>query len=105
MFAEAKRYCIHDHVVVEDGPWHDLRSCWFNSLYFRVVPSHAGMILKDGTFRVFDADVMSDDDYDDETVDKDLFRQLGKVPVEALIQSDYLGKTKGFERFRVLWKP
>ena len=26
MFAEAKRYCIHDHVVVEDGPWHDLRS-------------------------------------------------------------------------------
>ncbi len=41
MFAEAKRYCIHDHVVVEDGPWHDLKSCWFNSLYFRVVPSHA----------------------------------------------------------------
>src|SRR4051794_13258112 len=29
-FAEAKRYCIHDHVVVEDGPWHDRRSCWFN---------------------------------------------------------------------------
>ena len=24
-FAEAKRYCIHDHVVVEDGPWHDPR--------------------------------------------------------------------------------
>ncbi len=41
MFAEAKRYCVHDHVVVEDGPWHDLGSCWFNSLYFRVVPSHA----------------------------------------------------------------
>ena len=40
-FAEAKRYCIHDHVVVEDGPWHDLRSCWFNVLYARVVPSHA----------------------------------------------------------------
>ncbi|MDH3513712.1 MAG: lytic transglycosylase domain-containing protein, partial [Gammaproteobacteria bacterium] len=40
-FAEARRYCIHDHVVVEDGPWHDLRSCWFNSLYTRVVPSHA----------------------------------------------------------------
>jgi hypothetical protein len=40
-FAEAKRYCIHDHVVVEDGPWHALRSCWFNSLYTRVVPSHA----------------------------------------------------------------
>ncbi len=40
-FAEARRYCIHDHVVVEDGPWDDWRSCWFNSLYVRVVPSHA----------------------------------------------------------------
>jgi hypothetical protein len=40
-FAEARRYCIHDHVVVEDGPWHALRSCWFNGLYTRVVPSHA----------------------------------------------------------------
>jgi len=40
-FREARRYCIHDHVVVEDGPWHDLRSCWFNSVYTRVVPSHA----------------------------------------------------------------
>jgi len=40
-FAEAKRYCIHDHVVVEDGPWNELGSCWFNSLYSRVVPTHA----------------------------------------------------------------
>ena len=40
-FAEARRYCIHDHVVVEDGPWNDFRSCWFNSLYTRVIPSHA----------------------------------------------------------------
>jgi len=40
-FREAKRYCIHGHVVVEDGPWHDWRSCWFNGLYTRVVPSHA----------------------------------------------------------------
>jgi len=40
-FRVAKRYCIHDHVVVADGPWHDGRSCWFNSLYTRVVPSHA----------------------------------------------------------------
>jgi hypothetical protein len=40
-FREAKRYCIHAHVVVEDGPWHDVHSCWFNSLYTRVVPSHA----------------------------------------------------------------
>lgn len=40
-FAEARRYCIHDHTVVEDGPWNELRSCWFNSLYTRVVPTHA----------------------------------------------------------------
>ena len=40
-FAEARRYCIHDNVVVEDGPWHDLNSCWFNALYTRVVPGHA----------------------------------------------------------------
>jgi hypothetical protein len=40
-FQEAKRYCIHDHVVVEEGPWHDLRSCWFNTLYTRIVPGHA----------------------------------------------------------------
>jgi hypothetical protein len=40
-FQEAKRYCIHHHVVVEDGPWNDLRSCWFNRAYMRVVPSHA----------------------------------------------------------------
>jgi hypothetical protein len=40
-FAEARRYCIHDHVVVEDGPWHDFKSCWFNSLYTRVIASHA----------------------------------------------------------------
>lgn len=40
-FQEARRFCIHDHVVVEDGPWHDVRSCWFNRLYTRVVPSHA----------------------------------------------------------------
>ena len=40
-FAQARRYCIHRNVVVEDGPWHDLRSCWFTGLYTRVVPSHA----------------------------------------------------------------
>jgi hypothetical protein len=33
-FAEARRYCIRRHAVVEDG-------CWFNGLYTRVVPSHA----------------------------------------------------------------
>ena len=40
-FQEARRYCIHSHVVVEEGSWHDLRSCWFNGLYTRVLPSHA----------------------------------------------------------------
>jgi hypothetical protein len=40
-FAEARKYCIHDHKVVRDGPWHDLGSCWFNSVYTRTLPSHA----------------------------------------------------------------
>ena len=40
-FAEARRYCIHDHVVVETGRLLDPRACWFNALYTRVVPSHA----------------------------------------------------------------
>jgi hypothetical protein len=40
-FAEARRYCVHDHQVVADGPWHDWNSCWFTSLYTRVIPSHA----------------------------------------------------------------
>ena len=33
-FAEARRYCIRHHTVVEDG-------CWLNGLYTRVLPSHA----------------------------------------------------------------
>ncbi len=40
-FAEARHYCIHHHQVVAEGPWWDVNSCWFNSLYMRVVPSHA----------------------------------------------------------------
>jgi hypothetical protein len=32
-FHDAKRFCIRDHAVSE--------SCWFNSFYTRVVPSHA----------------------------------------------------------------
>jgi hypothetical protein len=40
-FQEATRYCIHNHGVVEDGPWYNPNSCWFNSFYSRVVPSHA----------------------------------------------------------------
>ena len=40
-FQEGKRYCIHNHVVVETGPWNNFDSCWFNSLYSRVIPGHA----------------------------------------------------------------
>jgi len=40
-FAEAKHYCIHHHVVVTEGAWDDWDSCWLNSLYLRVIPSHA----------------------------------------------------------------
>ncbi len=40
-FAQARHYCVRDHIVIEDGPWDDWRSCWLNSLYMRVVPSHA----------------------------------------------------------------
>jgi hypothetical protein len=40
-FAEAKNYCIHQHTVAQAGAWNNWQSCWFNGLYFRVVPSHA----------------------------------------------------------------
>jgi hypothetical protein len=40
-FAEARHYCIRNHRVIEDGPWNEWRSCWFNTLYIRVLPSHA----------------------------------------------------------------
>jgi hypothetical protein len=40
-FAEARRYCIRDHSVIENGPWKDIHSCWFNDLYVRVIPSHS----------------------------------------------------------------
>lgn len=40
-FAEAKHYCIHDHRVAEEGAWDDWHSCWFNSLYMRVIPRDA----------------------------------------------------------------
>jgi len=55
-FADARRFCIHDHAVVEDGPWNDWNSCWFNGLYTRVVPSHAveltAVLLDRGVGRV-----------------------------------------------------
>ena len=40
-FAEARKYCMRDHKVVTEGSWYDLRSCWFNNLYTRTLPSHS----------------------------------------------------------------
>jgi hypothetical protein len=40
-FAIARRYCVHRHRVVEEGPWYDFESCWLNEIYTRTVPSHA----------------------------------------------------------------
>jgi hypothetical protein len=40
-FAQARRLCIRDHRVIDDGAWNDWSSCWFNGLYSRVIPSHA----------------------------------------------------------------
>jgi len=40
-FVDARRYCVHDHAVAAEGPWYAFRTCWFNELYTRTVPSHA----------------------------------------------------------------
>jgi hypothetical protein len=40
-FDAARRYCVHNHRVVAEGPWYDFRSCWLNELYTRTVASHA----------------------------------------------------------------
>ncbi len=40
-FAEARKFCIRDHTVATEGPWQDLHSCWFNTLYTRTLPRHA----------------------------------------------------------------
>lgn len=40
-FAQARHYCIHDHVLVREGAWNDWHSCWFNGLYLRVLPGDA----------------------------------------------------------------
>jgi len=40
-FAIARKLCIREHEVRTSGPWYDLHSCWFNSLYTRTIPSHA----------------------------------------------------------------
>ncbi len=40
-YAEARKLCIHDHVVAEAGRWDDWRACWFNGLYTRTMPGHS----------------------------------------------------------------
>lgn len=40
-FAQARHYCVRDHVLVREGPWSDWGSCWFNRLYLRVLPGDA----------------------------------------------------------------
>ena len=40
-FAQARRYCIHDHTVAVDGAWNRPDTCWFNIFYARTVPSDA----------------------------------------------------------------
>ena len=40
-FAEARHYCIRHHMLAQEGAWNDWQSCWFNSLYLRVVPRDA----------------------------------------------------------------
>jgi hypothetical protein len=40
-YEAARRLCIHDHEVAEQGSWLDPRACWFNALYVRTVPGHA----------------------------------------------------------------
>jgi hypothetical protein len=40
-FAEARKYCIRDHQIVAEGPWYDVRACWFNRFYSRNLPSHS----------------------------------------------------------------
>src|SRR5690348_7503715 len=40
-FAEARHYCIRDHVVVGGPDAPGAGSCWLTGLYFRVIPSHA----------------------------------------------------------------
>ncbi len=40
-FREAQRSCVRDNVAIESDPRRGDTSCWFTSLYARVVPSHA----------------------------------------------------------------
>lgn len=40
-FEQVKDYCIQDGKLAKRGRWYDFNSCWFNSLYTRLFPSHS----------------------------------------------------------------
>jgi len=40
-YQQAKSYCIHNGKSIKSGPWYKWKSCWFNSLYTRLWPSHS----------------------------------------------------------------
>jgi hypothetical protein len=40
-FAEARRFCIHDHAVAAAGAWNRADTCWFNIFYARTAASDA----------------------------------------------------------------
>lgn len=40
-FTACSPYCIRGGKVAKAGAWHDLKSCWFNASYNRLLPSHA----------------------------------------------------------------
>ena len=37
----ARRHCIRDHAVIDNGAREDGRGCWLNGFYSRIVASHA----------------------------------------------------------------
>jgi hypothetical protein len=41
VLADARRYCIRNHQVIEEGAGTDWRSCWFNRFRSRALPGHA----------------------------------------------------------------
>ena len=57
-FAQARRECLHESPVPDDESGDESRSCWFDSLYVRVVPSHAieltSTLLDRGVARALD---------------------------------------------------
>ena len=96
-FERAKRYCIHDHVVATDGPWHAWRSCWFNAFYFRVVPSDAVELTSAFLDRAV-ADTLARHRIRDAT-------RAQKERLAALIHLCGVGSADRYARFRGLEQP